>query len=265
MKKVISSTLDPAATALAAAHSNGRRIAHFNDEIAPRDLEQAYNVQAAVAQLCGKTVAAYKIGMAHRDIWSSAGLDEPIVGIIDKSEIFKEPASLVVGQNHLMIVESEIIFEIGSDVKLEDAPFTAASIQKHVAHLYAGFEVCNSRFEDSDNISIPALIADNSCADRILLGDELTGGSIRDFDDLPVILFRSREADVIGTTANVCNNPFEALAWLANWCSLRGTGLLRGQLVASGSCTGMTRVELGETVTARFGNMGEVTMKLIQN
>ena len=39
----------------------------------------------------------------------------------------------------------------------------------------------------------------------------------------------------------------------ANWLAARGEGLKRGQLVASGSCTGMTEFSASDVLLATFG------------
>ena len=56
-------------------------------------------------------------------------------------------------------------------------------------------------------------------------------------------------------------NPLRALTWLGNWLARRGEGLKRGQLVSSGSCTGMTELSAEESVVATFGELAKVSVE----
>jgi len=67
---------------------------------------------------------------------------------------------------------------------------------------------------------------------------------------------------VKGTTGNVLGQPLRSLAWLANWLARHGEGLKSGQLVASGSCTGMTQVGTDDLVVAKFGDRAQVRVEI---
>jgi 2-keto-4-pentenoate hydratase len=55
-------------------------------------------------------------------------------------------------------------------------------------------------------------------------------------------------------------DPIEALAWLANHLSRRAIGLRGGEIVTTGSCTGITKVAAGAKVRADFGSLGEIVI-----
>jgi 2-keto-4-pentenoate hydratase len=50
-----------------------------------------------------------------------------------------------------------------------------------------------------------------------------------------------------------------SLTWLANWLAARGEELKRGQLVATGSCTGITEFAPSAVLAAKFGPQTTVT------
>jgi 2-keto-4-pentenoate hydratase len=52
----------------------------------------------------------------------------------------------------------------------------------------------------------------------------------------------------------------KAVAWLANWLRARGESLKAGDLIASGSCTGMTEVARDDAVIAEFGGGARVAV-----
>jgi 2-keto-4-pentenoate hydratase len=53
-----------------------------------------------------------------------------------------------------------------------------------------------------------------------------------------------------------------AVTWLANWLARRGESLKRGQLISSGSCTGMNEVAADDVVVATFGSGAQVRVEL---
>lgn len=49
------------------------------------------------------------------------------------------------------------------------------------------------------------------------------------------------------------------LTWLANELSRTGIGMRAGQMISTGTMTGMLRPKAGETYVADFGPFGSVT------
>ena len=56
----------------------------------------------------------------------------------------------------------------------------------------------------------------------------------------------------------VFGDPIGAVAWLAGQPRLAGRGLKRGEIVMTGTCTGLTPITLGDRATADFGELGQV-------
>ena len=54
-------------------------------------------------------------------------------------------------------------------------------------------------------------------------------------------------------------HPLIPVTWLANELSRTGIGLKRGQLISTGTLTGMLVPKKGETYTADFGIFGRVS------
>ena len=53
-------------------------------------------------------------------------------------------------------------------------------------------------------------------------------------------------------------NPTNVVLWLANQQSARGRGLKAGEIVSTGTCTGLDPVRPGDRVQADFGGLGTV-------
>ena len=65
-----------------------------------------------------------------------------------------------------------------------------------------------------------------------------------------------------GTGARALGHPINVLRWLANKQSQTGRGLLKGQIISTGTCTGLVAVSPGDRVVADFGDLGSVEVKL---
>jgi 2-keto-4-pentenoate hydratase len=56
----------------------------------------------------------------------------------------------------------------------------------------------------------------------------------------------------------VFGDPIGAIAWLANHAVLAGRGLKRGEIVMTGTCTGLTFIKPGDAAVAHYGDFGQV-------
>lgn len=221
-------------------------------DLAPRNLDTAYRIQSAVAQYRGMT-AGFKVGITSVEAQRATGATAPIVGRLASQDILRGRTRIALSEQHLRIAEAEVVFEIGEDLPCAGAPFSQDQVARIVSGAFAGIEICDSRFSDVDAMSLVDIVADNSNADLLLVGQRLTDANMQSLADLPVTLMRAGEVVVTGSTAKVLGHPLASLTWLANWLAARGEGLKQGQLVASGSCTGMTEFSVSDVLVATFG------------
>ncbi len=235
---------------LVEARRQGDAATAVDLESAPATVDDAYKVQEITAGLLGGPVAGYKIGLTAPGPRQAMGAVAPIAGFLPADAILSSPASARVTARHMRVAEAELVVELARDLLPGAGPVTVADVAGAVAALYAGIEICDCRFI-SDDVALPALIADNGFADRLVIGDRLNL-PVDQVDSIPVRLDRSRGASVQGSTARIDGGPLAAIAWLANHLAARGQFLRAGQKVATGSCTGITTLEADETVIVVF-------------
>ena len=246
------------ARTFAAARSGAGKVQRM-----PRGLtaERAYRVQAATFGMLAEEVSGYKIGLTTPSAQMAMKWGQPIVGRLRDSNLLRAPVRIpAAGCGRF--AEAELVFEIGEGLDAADAPFTDAIVARSVSGLYAGIEICASRYA-RDDLTVFELIADNANADQLVIGDQLSSAWDARFADLPVMLAREREPAVSGSTAAVLGNPLKSVVWLANWLAERGESLKAGQFVASGSCTGFTELHEPETLIARFGDIGVASVTIV--
>jgi len=61
-----------------------------------------------------------------------------------------------------------------------------------------------------------------------------------------------------GTGDRALGDPLNVLLWLVNQQSAEGRGLKSGEIVSTGTCTGLDPVLPGDRVQADFGELGTV-------
>ena len=58
--------------------------------------------------------------------------------------------------------------------------------------------------------------------------------------------------------ARALGDPLAVMVWLANQQSARGRGMKAGEIVSTGTCTGLDAVRAGQCARAQFGVLGAV-------
>ncbi|MEC7575002.1 MAG: hypothetical protein VX973_08955, partial [Pseudomonadota bacterium] len=64
--------------------------------------------------------------------------------------------------------------------------------------------------------------------------------------------------------ARALGHPINVLQWLANKQSQTGRGLVKGEIVSTGTCTGVLSVAPGDHVIANFGQLGCVEINFTE-
>ena len=66
-----------------------------------------------------------------------------------------------------------------------------------------------------------------------------------------------------GDGARALGDPLNVLVWLANHLARRGITLEAGEVVTTGTCTGLEHVYAGDVIVGDFGALGRVEVELM--
>jgi 2-oxo-3-hexenedioate decarboxylase len=88
----------------------------------------------------------------------------------------------------------------------------------------------------------------------------LTSPEGLDLDLIGVILSINGEIRGLGAGAAVLGHPANSVAMLANMLARKGEKLRAGDVVLTGGITEAIRVEPGDVVTAKFDQLGDVSV-----
>ena len=217
-------------------------------------IEDAYAVQERVVRELGP-VGAWKVGAASPTA-------EPVRAPILAATIHASPATLPAAGFHVIGIEAEIAYRLGADLPPRARPYTAEEVAAAVEGMLPAIELVDTRL--ADHTAAPPLwkLADNQINGGLVTGPLAT--EWRRFDPLSQPVRLEVEGTVVaeGRGGNTAGDPFRLLVWLANHLGSEGGGLRGGQIVTTGSLTGLRFVAPGARVRATLEGLGEVAVTL---
>jgi 2-keto-4-pentenoate hydratase len=261
------SPLNKAARRLFEAHERRERFAPLPRDLAPRTAEQAYAIQdsfvALRAQKLG-AIAGYKIALASEEMRRFVGVDQPQAGAMLESTLHRSPARVRAADYVRLIVEFEVGVEIAEDLPAADAPYFRDRVTKAVGALMPAIELADDRNADYPQLAKHPfeLIADNCWNEGAVLGYP-----IREWQALDLAATRGVAA-INGRTVgegrggDAMGHPFDAVAWIADHLAAHGRGLLRGDVVITGSITTSKNVKAGDLVKFALEGLGEIELRV---
>ena len=236
------------------AESASTRIAVEALGIEPGDAATGYLIQDAGHALHGDPLVGWKVGCTSEFAQNFLGVDGPLAGRYRSDHTLTEPAQVEMAEfvtpPHL---EVEVGFRLLAD--LEGAPLDAMQLADAV-EAFAAIEVVAGRLTSFPVAGGPQLVADNVFGARMVVGSalDLDPSELRALDTTAVVLTIDDEDVAAGTGAEVLGHPLAVLSWLADHAARRGTPLRSGELIITGSCTGLVPARVGATHVGHVGN-----------
>lgn len=139
--------------------------------------------------------------------------------------------------------------------------YTREEVQGATECVTPAFEVVAPRFTDFTGVGYLSLIADSGANSGVALGQPTLTADLPDLSEVTVELDIDGTVVKTGVGSAILGDPWEALVWLANHLSDRSIGLRAGELVMSGTCTGIDPLPPGSLATGRYSGLGEVTLR----
>lgn len=246
-----------AARILTEAWEVGYALSELPKEWRPRTAAEGYRVQDLLAQELGFPVAGWKIGgtsAAARRLLKTRG---PFAGRIFASRIFESGTVLPSSGYRMRGLEGEFVFRLKKALPPRKRAYGLAEVSAAIGTMHPAIEVIESRYSDWLKVGVPSLIADQGANGALILGSPVPRWRLFKLDKLQVrMLVNGREVGA-GSGADCLGHPIAALLWLANL--MRGRdGIAAGQIVSTGTCTGLHRASPGDRAVADFGRLGTI-------
>ena len=244
---------------LAALRREGRQQSGLDPRLVPSDKDAAYRVARLVEEELSWQVAGWKIAAMKEELQRELRTDSPIYGRVYAPGIHPAPVSVEHVKQCSPIPEVEYQARLGADLPPRDRPYTVADVTDAVATLHPGIELAECRFiHDAAFPPLPAILADGAGSGSIAYGPAIENWRSRDIAGQEVTLSCNGVERRKGSALVALDHPMVPLTWLANELSRTGIGLKAGQMISTGTLTGMLRPKRGDTYVADFGPFGTV-------
>lgn len=246
---------------LADLRRSGRQQSGLDLRLVPPDPATAYRVAALVEEELGWPVTGWKIAAFKEEMQKELRTDSPIYGRVFAPLVKPSPVTFERAKLASPIPEVEYQARLGADLPARAKPYTVEEVGEAVASLHPGIEMAECRFiHDSAFPPLTAILADGAGSGTLVYGPAIEGWRTRDIAGQQVTLACNGKVRRTGTAAAALDHPLVPLTWLANELSRTGIGLKAGQMVSTGTLTGMLAPKPGETFVADFGPFGSVTL-----
>ena len=234
---------------------HGGAATHGLGDAAPRDEREALAVQQEVLRRRGGTIGGWKCATPPGKPVSQALLDAR--GVVAGPARWSLPPGARIG------IETEVAFRLGRDLPPRTAPYSRAEVIEAVAECFPAIELVESRYADMTAVTPLEAMADNIAHAGLVLGAPVADWRQRDLDDLLVRQAAGGTLQVERRGANPAGDPLLSLTRLANHLPGFGLHLQAGQVVTTGSWTGLLFVPGGQRITGGFDGLGEVVVDLV--
>ena len=249
---------------LATLRREGRQQSGLDQHLVPPDKATAYRVARLVEEELGWEVGGWKIAAMKEELQRELRTDSPIYGRVYAPLIKPSPVSVEHARQCSPIPEVEYQAVLGADLPPRAKPYSVDEVTEAVASLHPGIELAECRFvHDASFPPLPAILADGAGSGSICYGPAIADWKTRDIAGQEVTLVCNGVVRRKGTAGAALDHPMVPLTWLANELSRTGIGLKVGQMVSTGTLTGMLRPKAGETYVADFGPFGSVTARYV--
>lgn len=245
----------PLAEALWQARST-RRLLPMADYPGPASLEAAYALQGAVTAAAGARVLGWKIGAGDPALQKRFDLPGPFVGPLLEGLVHENGATLL--EMAGAALECELTFRLGRDL-VQDHAADDTALLSAIDAIIPSLEVIGRRFEGDPEGQGLRLVADGGINVEAVMGTPVPWSAGVSWPGVTATLTANGSDIATGTAVSAgLMPPATLLRWLLAQPPLSGRGLKAGELVMTGTLTGVFPLSAGVAVEADFGTLGRV-------
>ena len=249
-----------AAKALFQAELDNEPITPISQSHPDADIADAYAISAGVTALKvanGRIVKGHKIGLTSKAMRSLTGATEPDYGTMFDNWFVAEGS--VVDRSHMNrpLVEAELAFVLKTAIS--GPGVNVADVIRATDFVLPAIEIVDTRQKGRGPNTLVDSISDAAACGLVVLGGmprKLTDIDVRRIGASLSINGVIEESGVAGA---VMGNPLNAVAWLINKLYEFGVAPEAGHVILSGSFIKAIPFNPGDSVSAQFDTLGEVT------
>ena len=248
------------AVLLSGLRRDNRQQTGLDKSLVPPTKADAYKVANLVEQELGWEVKGWKIAATNTEMRQALRTDTPIYGRVYSQFIKQSPFTTNFDDLSSPIPEAEYQAFLGKDLPARVEEYKISEVADAVASLHPGLELAECRFKYDKNFPpLEAILSDGAGSGILVYGPPIKNWKDIDIANNQVSLISNGNLRRKGTALTALEHPLIPLTWLAKELSKTGIGMKRGQIISTGTLTGMLIPKKGETYIADFGPLGQVS------
>ncbi|QED50103.1 4-oxalocrotonate decarboxylase [Cytobacillus dafuensis] len=236
------------------------RITEKNPEF---DISMGYQVQQELVKIKknqGHEIFAFKMGLTSMAKMTQMNITELIYGYIFDYMNIPDQGEISIDELIHPKVEAEIAFILSEDLQGPD--ITVDQVMEKTEWILPALEIIDSRYQNF-KFKLPDVIADNTSASRVVLGNRKFRPQEFKIDSIGVTLMINDELRANGVSAAVLDNPANSVAILANMLYTNGKRKIpKGSMILTGGITEAILLNKWDIVTSKFDHMGEISFRV---
>jgi 2-keto-4-pentenoate hydratase len=244
-------------TLLMHAHQSGTAVT-IPPEIEPADADAAYAVQREILARRGDDIGGWKVGAPSSQA-GIRGTPLPAAGVM------RDPACLKLHHYRAPGLELEIGFTFSRDFAPRAQAYSEAEVLDSLAQMGATIELVASRLAGWPQPKVSPLtqLADLQNHGALVIGEMVPYDPGFPFLGVEVDLRIDGRSIVSGIGRNPAGDPRRLLPWIVNHCRTQGWTLRAGDVVTTGSYTGMYFPDAGGTLSGSIDALPRIRTMLV--
>ena len=206
----------------------------------------------------GQKIVGKKIGLTSVAMQNLLGVGEPDYGHLLDTMVVESGGKISIEDVLQPKVEAEIAFILKKD--LRGPNITTLDVLQATDYVVPALEIVDSRIKDW-KIKLADTVADNASSGYYVLGGKPTKIEDIDLELIGMVLTKNGDLVNTGVGAAALGNPASCVAWLANKLSEFNIPLRAGEVILSGALSAAEVAQAGDSFTARFAHLGQVSVR----
>jgi 2-keto-4-pentenoate hydratase len=246
-------TVARAATLLIGARRSREPLDRLPEDCRPTTLADALRIQAATVAALGERVAGWKVG---------GRIDGRVsFGVLLASRIVRTGAAVDPLDMSLLGMEAEVAFRFLRDAPPRNAEYSHDEVADLVV-AFPAIEIVATRYRDYRGTPLIERVADCMSNGAFVVGDDVPHWRSLDLPNLAVTLEFGARAIAQGIGGHTAGDPLKPAVELVN--ELRaGSGVRAGQVMTTGTFTGLNFAAPGQRIRAAFAGFGSAEVEVL--
>ncbi|MDE3012425.1 MAG: 2-oxo-3-hexenedioate decarboxylase [Pseudomonadota bacterium] len=242
------------------AERQGAAIPKVTDDYPGLGLSEAYAVQSELRRrrvAAGERVVGWKAGLTSKAKMVQMGVNVPGIGFLTSAMACPENSAVSTQRLIHPRVECEVAFMMRDTLRGRDC--TREEVLAATAFVFPALEIIDSRFAGF-KFDLHSVMADNASSARFVGGGRARRVHDLDLRSLGVVMEKNGRIVATASAAAVMGHPADAVALLVAVLADMDEELPGGSIVLSGGITEAIPVAAGDSMVARFQELGSVSV-----